>query len=71
MAWIVDDKSGIIWHNGGTGNYNSYLGFRPETGTAVVVLSNLAPGYRIPATVMGVKLLEELGNNSNLEVGKW
>jgi len=62
MAWIIDDKGGIIWHNGGTGNYNSYLGFRPETGTAVVVLSNLAPGYRIPATVMGVKLLEELEN---------
>lgn len=20
MAWIIDDKSGIIWHNGGTGN---------------------------------------------------
>ncbi len=60
MAWIIDDKNGIIWHNGGTGNYNSYLGFQPETGTAVVVLSNLPPGYRIPATVMGVKLLEEL-----------
>ena len=60
MAWIIDTKNGIIWHNGGTGNYNSYLGFQPETGTAVVVLSNLAPSYRIPATVLGVKLLEEL-----------
>ena len=59
MSWIMDEENGIIWHNGGTGNYNSYLGFRPETETAVVVLSNLAPNTRIPATVLGVKLLLE------------
>ena len=60
MSWIIDCENDIIWHNGGTGNYNSYLGFRPQTGTAVVVLSNLAPNYRVPATVLGVKLLLEL-----------
>ena len=63
MSWIIDSKNNIIWHNGGTGNYNSYLGFNPETGTAVVVLSNLAPNYRVPATVLGVKLLLELDND--------
>ena len=62
MSWILDSKNNIIWHNGGTGNYNSYLGFNPETGTAVVVLSNLAPNYRVPATVLGVKQLLELDN---------
>ena len=62
MSWILDSKNNIIWHNGGTGNYNSYLGFHPETGTAVVVLSNLAPNYRVPATVLGVKLLLEFDN---------
>lgn len=60
MSWIIDNENGIIWHNGGTGNYNCYLGFHPETQTAVVILSNLAPDYRIPATVLGVKLLLEL-----------
>lgn len=60
MSWIIDKENGIIWHNGGTGDYNSYLGFNLETKTAVVVLSNLAPDYRIPATVLGVKLLLEL-----------
>lgn len=60
MAWIIDRENGIIWHNGGTGDYNCYLGFHPETRTAVVVLSNLAPNERIPATVLGVKLLTEL-----------
>ncbi|MFJ8018582.1 serine hydrolase domain-containing protein [Streptomyces sp. NPDC096339] len=29
-----------IWHNGGTGGFSSFVGFDPETGTAVVVLSN-------------------------------
>lgn len=60
MAWILDTENGIIWHNGGTGDYNSYLGFHPQSQTAVVILSNLPPSYRIPATVLGVKLLEEL-----------
>lgn len=60
MAWIIDRENGIVWHNGGTGNYNSYLGFNIDEGVAVVILSNLAPNDRIPATVLGVKLLTEL-----------
>lgn len=57
MSWIIDKENGIVWHNGGTGNYNSYLGFHSETGMAVVILSNLSPKYRIPATMLGVKIL--------------
>jgi len=60
MGWIIDRENGIIWHNGGTGHYNSYLGFDPEAGTAVVILSNLSPNDRIPATVLSIKLLQEL-----------
>lgn len=60
MAWVIDEEHGFIWHNGATGNYNSYLGFCPETQTAVVVLSNLSPNYKIPATIIGIKLLEEM-----------
>lgn len=60
MGWILDEHNNIIWHNGGTGSYNSYLGFDPESQTAVVVLSNLKGEYRIPATVVGIKLLKEL-----------
>ncbi len=60
MAWIIDNENGFIWHNGGTGHYNCYLGFCPETETAVVVLSNLSPNDRIPATVLGIKRLQEL-----------
>lgn len=63
MSWLIDSENGIVWHNGGTGDYNCYLGFHPETGTAVVVLSTLAPSDRIPATVLGVKRLLELQNS--------
>ena len=59
MAWIHDCEHGIIWHNGGTDDYNCYLGFNVEDQTAVVILSNLPGGYRIPATVMGVAALRE------------
>ncbi len=60
MAWIMDDVNGFIWHNGGTDDYNCYLGMCPKTNTAVVILSNLPSDYRLPATVIGVKLLKEL-----------
>lgn len=64
MSWIIDSENGIVWHNGGTGHYNSYLGFHLKTDTAVVVLSNFAPSYRIPATVLGTKQLLELDNSN-------
>jgi CubicO group peptidase (beta-lactamase class C family) len=60
MGFAIDNSNGIIWHSGGTGNYNSYIGISLGTGNAVVILSNLAPSYRIPSIVMGIKLLKEL-----------
>ena len=60
LSWILDQKNGFVWHNGATDHYNSYLGFCPETGTAVVVLSNLPPDCRIPATIIGPKILKEI-----------
>jgi CubicO group peptidase (beta-lactamase class C family) len=44
LAWIVmklprTDRE-VVWHNGGTGGYRSFLGFVEATKTAVVVLSN-------------------------------
>lgn len=60
MGWIIDEKNGFIWHNGGTDNYNSYLGVDPANNNAVVILSNLSGDYRIPATVIGIKILKDL-----------
>lgn len=59
FAWILDSKNNVIWHNSGTGNYNCYLGLNLKQQKAVIVLSNLATGYRIPATVIGVKLFQK------------
>ncbi|MEA5142332.1 MAG: serine hydrolase domain-containing protein [Oscillibacter sp.] len=61
-GWIIDAENNIIWHNGGTGGYNCYVGLDTQNKNAVVVLSNLAPGYRIPATVIGIKALTEMRN---------
>lgn len=59
-AWLHDLERNMVWHNGATGHYNSYLGFDVENQIAVVILSDLSPNYRIPATLMGLRLLEEL-----------
>jgi len=59
-AWMIDSLNGIIWHNGGTTNYNCYLGFDKQRQIAVVVLTNLPPSFRISATVLGAKILTDL-----------
>ena len=41
-AWHVttkDDRS-IIWHNGGTGGYRTFMGFDPKTRVGVVAMAN-------------------------------
>lgn len=42
LGWIIakpsDDE--IVWHNGGTGGYRSYMGYDLKTRVGVVVLSN-------------------------------
>ena len=43
-AWHIQNKDGnsIVWHNGGTGGYRTFMGFDPKSRTGVVVLSNIA-----------------------------
>jgi D-alanyl-D-alanine-carboxypeptidase/D-alanyl-D-alanine-endopeptidase len=43
-AWHVQTKNGssIIWHNGGTGGYRTYMGFDLKSRAGVVVLSNIS-----------------------------
>ncbi|KSV86577.1 serine hydrolase [Sinorhizobium sp. GL28] len=42
LGWVISGKGDeqIIWHNGGTGGYRSFVGYRPSTGIGVVALSN-------------------------------
>jgi CubicO group peptidase (beta-lactamase class C family) len=60
IGWMIDAKNNLIWHNGGTSNFNSYMAFDKEKQLGVVILSNLPLRYRIPATIMGAKLITEL-----------
>jgi len=43
-AWHVQSKDGqsIVWHNGGTGGYRTYMGYDPKSRAGVVVLSNIS-----------------------------
>lgn len=44
LCWHILEDPGkgrhIVWHNGGTGGYSSFLGFDPERGDGVVILAN-------------------------------
>lgn len=57
MTWILDEQNGIVWHDGGTSNFNTYMGFTKDRQKGVVILSNLAPNDKISVTVIGAKIL--------------
>ena len=40
LGWHIFTKLDVIWHNGGTGGYRSFMAFDPKSGVGVVVLSN-------------------------------
>ncbi len=48
MFWIIDARAGgdrpLVWHNGQTGGYASFLGLQPNAGRAVIVLASVARG---------------------------
>lgn len=59
MTWMLDNKNDIIWHNGATTDFNSYIGFTQDRQRGVVILSNLNANDKISMTVIGAKLLTE------------
>jgi CubicO group peptidase (beta-lactamase class C family) len=42
LGWIVQQtpKGNIVWHNGGTTSFGAFVGFAPETGVGVIILTN-------------------------------
>jgi D-alanyl-D-alanine-carboxypeptidase/D-alanyl-D-alanine-endopeptidase len=42
LGWEVDTRGGgeIIWKNGGTGGYRTFIGYSPRSGFGIVALSN-------------------------------
>ena len=47
LGWMISRSSNanIIWHNGGTGGFRTFLGFNPKTQNGIVVLSNSTEGW--------------------------
>jgi CubicO group peptidase (beta-lactamase class C family) len=41
LAWHITPE-GVVWHNGMTGGYASFIGFDPKTGLGVVALASTA-----------------------------
>ena len=60
MTWMIDNKNNIIWHNGSTTNFNSYIGFNRKKKIGVVVLSNISPQKDINMTLIGNRIMHEL-----------
>lgn len=46
MNWLIRSMNGreVVWHNGGTGGYRTWLGFDTKAGIAAIVLANSAIG---------------------------
>ena len=61
LGWVSlplrRDQRRMLWHNGGTGGFRSFLGFVPDTGVGVVVLSNSARSV----DAIGFRILESIG----------
>lgn len=58
LGWFISGSGQrqIVWHNGGTGGYRSFVGYRPSTGVGVVVLSNTST--EVGVDDIGVHLLD-------------
>lgn len=56
MGWHIKsgEQGDVIWHNGGTGGYRTFVGFVKETGKGVVLLTNSAN----PSDDIGFHLLD-------------
>ena len=58
LGWIMTkDKNPILWHNGGTGAFRSYLGIDKQKKCASVVLSNY---FLLRTDKLGLAILETL-----------
>ncbi len=68
LGWHIRAGEKILWHNGQTGGYHSFVAFQKNRKIAVVVLSNSAVGI---VDQLGLRLMKLLSGESvePLEVG--
>jgi len=67
LGWIVQQtpKGNIIWHNGGTTSFGAFIGFAPEIGVGVTVLSN-ETNVGFPDAI-GLWILDRILDNSSVD----
>jgi serine-type D-Ala-D-Ala carboxypeptidase/endopeptidase len=58
LGWTIDTRGGneIIWKNGGTGGYRTFIGYAPKSGVGIVALSNSATNAGVDD--LGLHLLD-------------
>ena len=63
----VVDFGGYIGHDGQLPGYNSFAAYNPETGTTIIILTNLfaAPDGNTPATVIPKLIIGELAKTKD------
>lgn len=70
MHWLRDRRGegrpDILWHNGGTGGYRTYLGFTQDGRFGVVVMASTA----VSMDALGVGLLEQLEQTFDVRHGQ-
>ena len=57
LCWQVQRDPPVVWHNGQTGGYHSYVAFSPEKRLGVVVLATTTSGH---ADALGYRVLNLL-----------
>jgi D-alanyl-D-alanine-carboxypeptidase/D-alanyl-D-alanine-endopeptidase len=64
LGWLIARPPGaagpVLWHGGGTSGFRTFAAVAPETGTAVVVLSNTARSV----DRLGLRLLQALSSGA-------
>ena len=71
LAWLVETKTGNIWHNGATGGYSSYALFNPSEDFALVVLFNTSIGANGSfADRLREHLVERLSGKPAISIGE-
>lgn len=64
LGWHILVQDGILWHNGQTGGYHSFVGFDPETQVGLVILANSATDA---VDACGFDVVKQLAQGSTSE----
>ena len=67
LAWLIMRRhdQDILWHNGGTGGFSSFVGFSARSGVGLVALANARVAGRL--TRAGLQSLESLARRGSVD----